>query len=59
MRQLAFALALTATNFAFLAAARADKPDAARPLPESRGVSLFATGGTARLRALEAWELKP
>ena len=51
MRQLAFALALTATNFAFLAAARADKPDAARPLPESRGVSLFATGGTARLRA--------
>jgi fructan beta-fructosidase len=29
------------------------------PRPESRGVSLFAEGGTARLRSLEAWELRP
>lgn len=29
------------------------------PKPESRGVSLFAKGGTARLRSLEAWELRP
>ena len=29
------------------------------PEPDSRGVSLFATGGTARLRSLEAWELRP
>lgn len=29
------------------------------PKPDSRGVSLFATGGTARLDSLEAWELRP
>ena len=29
------------------------------PRPTSRGVSLFATGGAARLRSLEAWELRP
>ena len=29
------------------------------PKQESRGVSLFAAGGTARLRSLEAWELRP
>ena len=29
------------------------------PSPTSRGVSLFATGGAARLRSLEAWELRP
>jgi len=29
------------------------------PSPASRGVSLFATGGTARLRSLDAWELRP
>ena len=29
------------------------------PAPESRGISLFATGGAARLRALDAWELRP
>jgi fructan beta-fructosidase len=29
------------------------------PKHESRGVSLFAAGGTARLRSLEAWELRP
>ncbi|MFI5455175.1 MAG: GH32 C-terminal domain-containing protein [Isosphaerales bacterium] len=29
------------------------------PQPGSRGVSLFATGGAARLRSLEAWELRP
>jgi len=29
------------------------------PKPASRGVSLFATGGAARLRSLEAWELRP
>jgi fructan beta-fructosidase len=29
------------------------------PKPGSRGVSLFATGGTSRLRSLEAWELRP
>lgn len=29
------------------------------PKPESQGVSLFSNGGTARLRSLEAWELRP
>jgi fructan beta-fructosidase len=29
------------------------------PGPASRGVSLFATGGAARLRSLDAWELRP
>lgn len=29
------------------------------PKPESNGVALFATGGTARLRSLEAWTLRP
>jgi fructan beta-fructosidase len=29
------------------------------PKPDSRGVSLFATGGPARLRSFEAWELRP
>ncbi|GAC1447877.1 MAG: levanase [Isosphaeraceae bacterium] len=29
------------------------------PKPDSQGVSLFATSGTARLRSLEAWELRP
>ena len=29
------------------------------PDPESRGVSLFAAGGAARLRSLDAWELRP
>jgi fructan beta-fructosidase len=29
------------------------------PSPASRGVSLFATGGAARLRSLEAWPLRP
>ena len=29
------------------------------PKPESRGVSLFATGGKVRLRSLEAWVLRP
>jgi sucrose-6-phosphate hydrolase SacC (GH32 family) len=29
------------------------------PAPASRGVSLFATGGAARLRSLDAWELQP
>jgi fructan beta-fructosidase len=29
------------------------------PRPDSRGVSLFATGGAARLRALDAWDLRP
>jgi fructan beta-fructosidase len=29
------------------------------PKPSSRGVSLFAAGGAARLRSLEAWELRP
>ena len=28
------------------------------PAPTSRGVSLFATGGAARLRSLDAWELR-
>ncbi len=29
------------------------------PSPASRGVSLFATGAPARLRSLDAWELRP
>ena len=29
------------------------------PNPSSRGVSLFATGGSARLRSLDAWALRP
>lgn len=29
------------------------------PSPSSGGVSLFATGGEARLRSLEAWDLRP
>jgi levanase len=29
------------------------------PNPESGGVSLYSTGGTARLRSLAAWELRP
>jgi fructan beta-fructosidase len=29
------------------------------PNPESAGVSLYSTGGTARLRSLAAWELRP
>lgn len=29
------------------------------PSPASRGVRLFATGAAARLRSLEAWELRP
>jgi fructan beta-fructosidase len=29
------------------------------PDPASRGVSLYSEGGTARLRSLEAWELRP
>ncbi|QEH38276.1 Levanase precursor [Aquisphaera giovannonii] len=29
------------------------------PRPDSRGVSLFATGGTARLESLSAWPLRP
>jgi fructan beta-fructosidase len=29
------------------------------PKPTSRGVSLFATGGAARLRTLDVWELRP
>ena len=29
------------------------------PKPTSRGVSLYAKGGTARLRSLESWELRP
>ncbi len=29
------------------------------PKPGSQGVSLFATGGAAQLRSLEAWELRP
>jgi fructan beta-fructosidase len=33
--------------------------DQVSPKQQSRGVSLFATGGTARLRLLEAWELRP
>lgn len=29
------------------------------PKPTSKGVKLFAKGGEARLRSLEAWELRP
>ena len=29
------------------------------PSPTSRGISLFATGGEARLRSLDAWKLRP
>lgn len=29
------------------------------PSPTSRGVRLFATGGAARLRSLDAWEFRP
>ena len=29
------------------------------PAPASRGVKLFASGGTARLRSLDFWQLKP
>ncbi|WP_165224487.1 glycoside hydrolase family 32 protein [Aquisphaera insulae] len=29
------------------------------PRPDSRGVGLFAEGGTARLKSLEAWPLRP
>ena len=29
------------------------------PDPASRGVSLFATGGAARLRSLDVWDLRP
>ena len=29
------------------------------PGPESRGVSLYADGGTARLRSFDVWELRP
>ena len=38
---------------------RAVLTDQIFPKPDSRGVSLFATGGEARLRSLEAWELRP
>lgn len=38
---------------------RAVLTDQIFPGRDSRGVALFATGGTARLRSLEAWELRP
>jgi fructan beta-fructosidase len=38
---------------------RAILTDQIFPKSSSRGVSLFANGGAARLRSLEAWELRP
>ena len=38
---------------------RAVLTDQIFPKSDSRGVSLFANGGEARLRSLEAWELRP
>jgi fructan beta-fructosidase len=38
---------------------RAILTDQIFPKASSRGVGLFATGGPARLRSLEAWELRP
>jgi sucrose-6-phosphate hydrolase SacC (GH32 family) len=38
---------------------RAVLTDQVFPKPTSRGVKLFAKGGEARLRTLEAWELRP
>ena len=38
---------------------RAVLTDQIFPGRDSRGVSLFAAGGTARLRSLEAWDLRP
>lgn len=38
---------------------RAVLTDQIFPKPDSRGFSLFANGGEAKLRSLEAWELRP
>ncbi len=38
---------------------RAVLTDQVFPAPASLGVELFATGGPARLRSLDAWELRP
>jgi sucrose-6-phosphate hydrolase SacC (GH32 family) len=38
---------------------RAVVTDQIFPGRDSRGVGLFAAGGTARLRSLDAWELRP
>jgi fructan beta-fructosidase len=44
---------------AFADGGRAVLTDQVFPKPSSRGVGLFATGGAARLRSLDAWELRP
>jgi fructan beta-fructosidase len=43
----------------FAAEGQAVLTDQIFPKPSSRGVNLYSIGGTARLRSLEAWELRP